>query len=65
MQRMLSYWPSQSKTSIMYWQVAAECKSVGMKISTPKSEAMFLDWKRVVCPLKGVGEVMPQDLVHK
>lgn len=49
----------------MYWQVAAECKSVGMKVSTSKSKVMFLDWKMVVCPLEVGGEVMPQEFVHE
>ncbi|KAI3351149.1 hypothetical protein L3Q82_005711 [Scortum barcoo] len=31
---------------------AAECEAAGMRISTSKSEAMVLDWKRVACPLR-------------
>ncbi|KAI3368075.1 hypothetical protein L3Q82_026898, partial [Scortum barcoo] len=31
---------------------AAECEAAGMRISTSKSEAMVLDRKRVVCPLR-------------
>ncbi|KAL1259178.1 hypothetical protein QQF64_009755 [Cirrhinus molitorella] len=30
---------------------AAECEAAGMRISTSMSEAMVLDWKRVVCLL--------------
>ncbi|TWW78180.1 hypothetical protein D4764_11G0003010 [Takifugu flavidus] len=39
---------------------AAECKAVGMKISTSKSRVMVLDRKREVCPLQVGGEVLPQ-----
>ncbi|KAI3375494.1 hypothetical protein L3Q82_003824 [Scortum barcoo] len=39
---------------------AAECEAAGMRISTSKSEAMVLDWKRVACPLRVGGEVLPQ-----
>ncbi|KAL1263714.1 hypothetical protein QQF64_006453, partial [Cirrhinus molitorella] len=31
-----------------------------MKISTSKSEAMVLDWKKVACPLQVGGEFLPQ-----
>ncbi|KAI3357021.1 hypothetical protein L3Q82_003656 [Scortum barcoo] len=34
---------------------AAECEAAGMRISTSKSEAMVLDRKRVVCPLRVSG----------
>lgn len=43
----------------MHWRIAAESKSVGMKISTSKKKVMFLDWKMVACPLEVGGEVMP------
>ncbi|KAI3361614.1 hypothetical protein L3Q82_001931 [Scortum barcoo] len=39
---------------------AAECEAAGMRISTSKSEAMVLDRKRVVCPLRVSGELLPQ-----
>ncbi|KAI3353886.1 hypothetical protein L3Q82_005087 [Scortum barcoo] len=39
---------------------AAECEAAGMRISTSKSEAMVLDRKRVGCPLRVGGEVLPQ-----
>ena len=39
---------------------AAECEAAGMRISTSKSEAMVLDRKKVVCPLRVGGEVLPQ-----
>ncbi|KAI3365389.1 hypothetical protein L3Q82_010476 [Scortum barcoo] len=39
---------------------AAECEAAGMRISTSKSEAMVLDRKRVACPLRVGGEVLPQ-----
>ncbi|KAI3361660.1 hypothetical protein L3Q82_002021 [Scortum barcoo] len=39
---------------------AAECEVAGMRISTSKSKAMVLDRKRVVCPLRVSGEVLPQ-----
>ena len=31
-----------------------------MKISTSKSEAMVLDWKKVACSLQVRGELLPQ-----
>ncbi|KAI3373757.1 hypothetical protein L3Q82_022339 [Scortum barcoo] len=37
-----------------------ECEAAGMRISTSKSEAMVLDRKRVACPLRVGGEVLPQ-----
>ncbi|KAK3512519.1 hypothetical protein QTP70_015647, partial [Hemibagrus guttatus] len=39
---------------------AAECEAAGMKVSTSKSEAMVLDWKKVACTLQVGGEVLPQ-----
>ncbi|KAI3372636.1 hypothetical protein L3Q82_023109 [Scortum barcoo] len=36
------------------------CEAAGMRISTSKSEAMVLDRKRVACPLRVGGEVLPQ-----
>lgn len=39
---------------------AAECEAAGMRISTSKSEAMVLDRKKVVCPLRVGGEILPQ-----
>ncbi|KAI3364482.1 hypothetical protein L3Q82_010835, partial [Scortum barcoo] len=44
---------------ILRW-FAAECEVAGMRISTSKSEAMVLDQKRVACPLRVGGEVLPQ-----
>ncbi|KAI3377068.1 hypothetical protein L3Q82_000278 [Scortum barcoo] len=44
---------------------AAECEAAGMRISTSKSEAMVLDWKRVACPLRVGGEVLPQVVEFK
>ncbi|KAI3363672.1 hypothetical protein L3Q82_001297 [Scortum barcoo] len=35
-------------------------EAAGMRISTSKSEAMVLDRKRVACPLRVGGEVLPQ-----
>ncbi|KAI3360639.1 hypothetical protein L3Q82_002504 [Scortum barcoo] len=52
---------SQARTFSMCWEwFAAECEAAGMRISTSKSEAMVLDRKRVVCPLRVSGEVLPQ-----
>ena len=31
-----------------------------MRISTSKSEAMVLDWKKVACSLRSGGELLPQ-----
>ncbi|KAK3525741.1 hypothetical protein QTP70_007388 [Hemibagrus guttatus] len=39
---------------------AAECEAAGMRVSTFKSEAMVLDWKKVACTLQVGGEVLPQ-----
>ncbi|KAK3559275.1 hypothetical protein QTP86_009939 [Hemibagrus guttatus] len=39
---------------------AAECEAAGMRISTSKSEAMVLDWKKVACTIQVGGEVLPQ-----
>ncbi|KAI3373123.1 hypothetical protein L3Q82_006364 [Scortum barcoo] len=50
-----------TRTFSMYWRrFAAECEAAGMRISTSKSEAMVLDQKRVVCPLRVGGKVLPQ-----
>ncbi|KAI3360636.1 hypothetical protein L3Q82_002501 [Scortum barcoo] len=60
---MLSCWlhSSQDLQHVLE-RFAAECEAAaGMRISTSKSEAMVLDRKRVVCPLRVVsGEVLPQ-----
>ncbi|KAI3352719.1 hypothetical protein L3Q82_020175 [Scortum barcoo] len=46
---------------IVLERFAAECEAAGMRISTSKSEAMVLDdRKRVACPLRVGGEVLPQ-----
>ncbi|KAI3359711.1 hypothetical protein L3Q82_013809 [Scortum barcoo] len=58
---MLYCWLHQARTFSMYWRrFAAECEAAGMRISTSKSEAMVLDRKRVACPLRVGGEVLPQ-----
>ncbi|XP_063324142.2 cytoglobin-2-like, partial [Pelmatolapia mariae] len=44
---------------------AAECEMVGMRISTSKSEALVLSWKRVECPLRSRDEFLPQMEVFK
>ncbi|KAI3376029.1 hypothetical protein L3Q82_016562 [Scortum barcoo] len=50
-----------AKTFSMYWsRFSAEYEAAGMRISTSKSEAMVLDRKRVACPLRVGGEVLPQ-----
>ncbi|KAI3363429.1 hypothetical protein L3Q82_011573, partial [Scortum barcoo] len=41
-------------------QHVLECEAAGMRISTSKSEAMVLDQKRVACPLRVGGEILPQ-----
>ncbi|KAI3368473.1 hypothetical protein L3Q82_025489 [Scortum barcoo] len=58
---MLSCWlhSSQDLQHVLEW-FAAECEAAGMRISTSKSEAMVLDRKRVACPLRVSGEVLPQ-----
>ncbi|KAI3353692.1 hypothetical protein L3Q82_004928 [Scortum barcoo] len=58
---MLSCWLHQARTfSVCLERFAAECEAAGMRISTSKSEAMVLDRKRVACPLRVGGEVLPQ-----
>uniref|UniRef100_A0A8C9VV72 ribonuclease H n=1 Tax=Scleropages formosus TaxID=113540 RepID=A0A8C9VV72_SCLFO len=39
---------------------AAECEAAGMRISTSKSETTVLSWKKVDCPLRVRGELLPQ-----
>ncbi|TWW71606.1 hypothetical protein D4764_16G0001030 [Takifugu flavidus] len=39
---------------------AAACKAAGMKISTSKSEAMVLNWKKVECLLQVKEEILLQ-----
>ncbi|KAK3524458.1 hypothetical protein QTP70_029309 [Hemibagrus guttatus] len=39
---------------------AAECEAAGMRVSTSKSEAMVLNWKKVACTLQVGVEVLPQ-----
>ncbi|TWW73526.1 hypothetical protein D4764_15G0009200 [Takifugu flavidus] len=39
---------------------AAECEAAGMRISTSKSEAMVLSWKKVECLLRVKEELLPQ-----
>ncbi len=39
---------------------AAKCEAVGMKVSTSKSEAMVLCWKKVDCSLWVGSELLPQ-----
>ncbi|KAI3372096.1 hypothetical protein L3Q82_006949 [Scortum barcoo] len=41
-------------------QPSVKGEAAGMRISTSKSEAMVLDRKRVACPLRVGGEVLPQ-----
>ncbi|KAK3553016.1 hypothetical protein QTP86_031158, partial [Hemibagrus guttatus] len=39
---------------------SSECEVAGMRVSTPKSEAMVLDRKKVACTLQVGGELLPQ-----
>ncbi|KAI3364636.1 hypothetical protein L3Q82_011416 [Scortum barcoo] len=58
---MLSCWLHQARTFSVYWGgLQQKCEAAGMRISTSKSEAMVLDRKRVACPLRVGGEVLPQ-----
>ncbi|KAI3372478.1 hypothetical protein L3Q82_022972 [Scortum barcoo] len=50
---------NQDLQHVLGW-FAAECEAAGMRISTSKSEAMVLNRKRVACPLRVGGEVLPQ-----
>ncbi|KAI3362758.1 hypothetical protein L3Q82_001655 [Scortum barcoo] len=52
---------SQDLQRVLTERFAAECEAAGMRISTSKlAEAMVLDRKRVACPLRVCGEVLPQ-----
>ncbi|KAI3371503.1 hypothetical protein L3Q82_024088 [Scortum barcoo] len=57
---MLSCWLHQASNlqHVLEWY-AAEREAAGMRISTSKSEAMVLNRKRVACPLRVGGEVLP------
>ncbi|KAI3370691.1 hypothetical protein L3Q82_007248 [Scortum barcoo] len=55
---------NQDLQHVLGW-FAAKCEAAGMRISTSKSEAMVLDRKRVACPLRVGGEVLPQVEVFK
>ena len=50
---------SQDLQHVLGW-FAAKREAAGMKISTSKSEAMALDWKKVACSLQVGGELLPQ-----
>ncbi|KAI3366230.1 hypothetical protein L3Q82_010039, partial [Scortum barcoo] len=50
----------QDLQHVLEVRFAAECEAAGIRISTSKSEAMVLDRKRVACPLRVGGEVLPQ-----
>ena len=53
--------PSSRDLQHVLGQFAAECEAAGMmRISTSKSEAMVLDRKKVACPLRVGGELLPQ-----
>ncbi|KAK3565554.1 hypothetical protein QTP86_011946 [Hemibagrus guttatus] len=39
---------------------SSECGAAGMRVSTYKTEAMVLDWKKVACTLQVGGEFLPQ-----
>lgn len=39
---------------------SAECEAVRMRINTPKSEAIFLNWEKVECLLWVREEIQPQ-----
>ncbi|KAI3376973.1 hypothetical protein L3Q82_000210 [Scortum barcoo] len=58
---MLSCWLHQARTFSVCWSgLQLSVKRLGCDISTSKSEAMVLDRKRVACPLRVGGEVLPQ-----
>ncbi|MEQ2201879.1 hypothetical protein XENOCAPTIV_019775 [Xenoophorus captivus] len=51
LQMTWSCWPPIARTYSMHWGViTAECEAAGMRVSSSKSEAMVLNWKRVACP---------------
>ena len=52
--------PSSQDLQHVLGRFAAECEAAGMRISTSKSEAMVLDWKKVACSLRVGGEFLPQ-----
>ncbi|KAK3506289.1 hypothetical protein QTP70_009509 [Hemibagrus guttatus] len=43
-----------------YWMASGECEAAGLRVSTSKSEAMVLDWKKVACTLQVGGERVAQ-----
>ncbi|KAI3375312.1 hypothetical protein L3Q82_021806 [Scortum barcoo] len=51
---------SQDLQHVLEAGLQPKCEAAGMRISTSKSEAMVLDRKRVACPLRVGGEVLPQ-----
>ena len=51
---------SVSELQLSLDRFAAECESAEMRISTPKSEAMVLIWKKVNCLLRFKEEILPQ-----
>ncbi|KAK3526284.1 hypothetical protein QTP70_022683 [Hemibagrus guttatus] len=59
LQMMLSCWLLQAWTYSMHWGVL-QCEAAGIRVSTSKSEAMVLDWKKVACTLQVGGEFLPQ-----
>ncbi|KAK3531048.1 hypothetical protein QTP70_008768 [Hemibagrus guttatus] len=52
--------PSSQNLQHALGRFAAECEAAGMRVSTSKSEAMVLDWKKVACTLQVGGEFLPQ-----
>ncbi|KAK3533017.1 hypothetical protein QTP70_006234 [Hemibagrus guttatus] len=52
--------PSSQDLQHALGHFAAECEVAGMRVSTSKSEAMVLDWKKVACTLQVGGELLPQ-----
>ncbi|KAI3369675.1 hypothetical protein L3Q82_024520 [Scortum barcoo] len=59
---MLSCWLHQGQDlqCVLGSSLQPKCEAAERRISTSKSEAMVLDRKRVACPLRVGGEVLPQ-----
>lgn len=52
--------PSYKDLQHALGRFTAECEASGMRISSFKSKATVLDWKKVLCPLQVRVELLPQ-----
>ncbi|KAK3529694.1 hypothetical protein QTP70_033672 [Hemibagrus guttatus] len=54
------FWQTVRRLRRAWTYSTHECGAAGMRVSTSKSEAMVLDWKKVACTLQVGGAVLPQ-----